>query len=115
MIDDEAVAALSALAQGDRLRAYRLLVKAGPSGMASGDIAARLDIQPTRMSFHLQALERSGLVLSWRDGRNIRYAAAYQQMRDLLAFLAEDCCQGHPEICGDPPTLVSRCDTETCR
>jgi ArsR family transcriptional regulator len=100
MKDDIAVAALSALAHADRLGAFRMLVRAGPNGFPSGEIADRLAIAPTRMSFHLTALERSGLVRSWRDGRRIRYAAHFEAMRGLLAFLSEDCCEGHPEICG---------------
>lgn len=99
MIEDNAVAALAALAHADRLDAFRMLVRAGPNGVPSGEIATRLAIAPTRMSFHLSTLERSGLVRSWREGRRIRYAAHFEAMRGLLAFLAEDCCEGHPEIC----------------
>ena len=104
-----AVASLDALAHPDRLRAFRLLVKEGPSGMASGRIAAALEVPPTRMSFHLAALERSGLVSSWRVGREVRYAAQYAAMRALLVFLTEDCCAGRPEICGDLGR-VARCE-----
>ncbi|MEH6719375.1 MAG: helix-turn-helix domain-containing protein [Aurantimonas endophytica] len=100
MIEETAVTALAALAHADRLSAFRMLVRAGPNGVPSGEIAERLAIAPTRMSFHLAALERSGLVRSWRDGRRIRYAAHFEAMRGLLAFLTEDCCEGHPEICG---------------
>jgi ArsR family transcriptional regulator len=99
--DDRFVAALAALAHADRLAAFRLLVQAGQSGLPSGEIAERLSVPPTRMSFHLSALERSGLVHFWRDGRRIRYAARFAAMRELLAYLTEDCCGGHPEICGD--------------
>ena len=115
MNDQSAVNALSALAHSDRLAAFRMLVKAGPNGIPSGEIAERLSIPPTRMSFHLAALERSGLLRSWRDGRRILYAASYDEMRQLLAFLTEDCCGGHPEICGEltPPNLP--CLPETCR
>ena len=96
-----AVPALAALAHSDRLAAFRLLVSRGPSGEASGRIAAALGMPPTRMSFHLATLERSGLVRCWRAGREVRYAARYEAMRALLVFLTEDCCGGHPEICGD--------------
>ncbi|QDL90654.1 helix-turn-helix domain-containing protein [Paroceanicella profunda] len=101
MITDTATAvpALAALAHADRLAAWRLLVTAGPEGMASGEIARRLAIAPTRMSFHLAALERSGLACRHRAGREIRYAADYDAMRDLLGFLTRDCCAGHPDIC----------------
>lgn len=101
MRDEQAVAALTALAHGDRLRTYRLLIAAGPSGMASGAIARKLRIAPTRMSFHLATLERSGLLRSWRDGRRILYAVDIERMRRLLVFLTEQCCGGKPEICGD--------------
>ncbi|TFF20422.1 transcriptional regulator [Jiella endophytica] len=100
MEDTRAVTALAALAHADRLRAFRLLVTAGPNGLPSGEIAERLSIMPTRMSFHLAGLDRSGLVHSWREGRLVRYAVRFEAMRALLAFLAEDCCDGHPEICG---------------
>ena len=103
------VQALSALAHADRLEAFRLLVKAGPSGMASGEIAAALGVPPTRMSFHLAALERSGLLISWRDGRRILYAVGFEEMRRLLTFLTEDCCDGHPEICGGLAAVQDAC------
>lgn len=115
MNDDSAVHTLSALAHGDRLSAFRMLVRAGPSGMPSGEIAAALSIPPTRMSFHLSALERAGLLRSWRDGRHVLYAASYDQMRQLLAFLTEDCCSGNPEICGDLGEIASQCLPETAR
>lgn len=96
-----AVKALSALGHADRLGAFRLLVGAGPSGLPAGAIAGHLSVPPARMSFHLSALERSGLVHSWRQGRQIRYAATFDAVRALLVFLTEDCCDGRPEICGD--------------
>ena len=109
MFDDTAVSALSALAHSDRLAAYRNLMGAGPNGMPSGEIASALSIPPTRMSFHLTTLERAGLLRSWREGRQIRYAVEYAAMRNLLAFLTEDCCGGHPEVCGVDPYV---CDCE---
>lgn len=115
MNDDRAVAALSALAHADRLAAFRMLVRAGPNGVPSGEIAEQLAIPPTRMSFHLATLERSGLIASRRDGRRILYAASYNDMRQLLGFLTEDCCNGNPEICGDLTSLASpSCSVETC-
>ncbi|WP_102960322.1 ArsR/SmtB family transcription factor [Mangrovicella endophytica] len=115
MNDALAVAALSALAQADRLAAFRMLVRAGPSGMPSGEIAEALRIPPTRMSFHLATLERARLLRSWRDGRRILYAASYDDMRQLLAFLTEDCCSGNPEICGDlGNAFAATCTPESC-
>jgi protein-tyrosine-phosphatase/DNA-binding transcriptional ArsR family regulator len=100
MDETSAVVALSALAHDVRLRAFRLLVKAGPSGLPSGDIAAELGVPPTGMSFHLATLERSGLVMARRQGRRVFYAVQYETMRRLLTFLSEDCCDGRPELCG---------------
>ena len=116
MNDGPAVAALSALAHADRLAAFRILVRAGPNGLPSGEIAEALSIPPTRMSFHLATLERSKLLRSWRDGRRILYAASYDDMRQLLAFLTEDCCSGNPEICGNLGTdlLAPSCSSKTC-
>ena len=68
--------------------------------MASGEIADALNVPATRMSFHLAGLERAGLVTARRDGRRILYAVSFARMRNLLAFLMEDCCRGNPEICG---------------
>jgi len=113
MDDISAVSALSALAHSDRLAAFRMLVQAGAEGMPSGAIANALSIQPTRMSFHLASLERAGLLSSQRDGRHIIYIANYDAMRQLLAYLTEDCCAGNAEICApfvhltctEPPSL----------
>ncbi|MDV2449968.1 ArsR/SmtB family transcription factor [Xanthomonas hortorum] len=114
MDDNSAIAALSALAHADRLTAFRMLVRAGPNGMPSGEIADALSIPPTRMSFHLSTLERASLLRSWRDGRRVLYAASYDDMRQLLAFLTEDCCSGNPQICGSLTDLVTTCSAETC-
>ncbi|MBN9671670.1 ArsR/SmtB family transcription factor [Roseibium aggregatum] len=99
MEDQDAVRALGALAQDDRLAAFRLLMTAGPQGLPSGTIAERLDIQPTRMSFHLTTLERANLLTTRREGRHILYAVDYQRMRKLLMFLMEDCCGNDPAVC----------------
>ncbi|MEF2553908.1 helix-turn-helix domain-containing protein [Aurantimonas sp. A2-1-M11] len=112
MKEDAAVAALAALAHADRLAAFRALVQAGPQGLASGVIADKLAVPPTRMSFHLAALERGGLIRSQRDGRRILYTVRYDEMRGLLGFLTEDCCGGRPELCGDLAALVPACGAE---
>ena len=91
--------ALSALAHETRLAVFKQLVVAGSEGCAAGDIAAKLKIAAPTLSFHLKHLEQSGLVRAHRQGRNIIYAADYEKMRGLLAFLMEDCCRGRPEIC----------------
>ncbi len=100
MQEHQAVTALSALAQQHRLRIFRLLVIAGPSGVPAGAIAAKVRISPTSTSFHLKELDRAGLVTATRQGRFIRYAVHVEGMRQLLDYLTEDCCRGQPELCG---------------
>lgn len=96
----EAVAALSALAQDNRLDVFRLLVQAGPDGMAPGDIAERLKIPPPTLSFHLAQLRHAGLLQMRRDGRSLIYTADYDAMNGLMEFLTENCCAGAG--CGVP-------------
>jgi DNA-binding transcriptional ArsR family regulator len=97
----DAVTALSALAQETRLEVFRALVRAGPTGLAAGEIATSLGVAPSTLSFHLAHLERAGLLRSTRQQRSIVYTADFDGTRALLTFLTEDCCNGHPEICGD--------------
>jgi DNA-binding transcriptional ArsR family regulator len=109
MDDRAAIQALSALAQEHRLAVFRMLVKSGPSGLAAGAISERLGVMPSALSFHLSHLERAGMLHSWRDGRHVRYAVRVERVRQLLAFLTEDCCQGHPELCGGLTALAAVC------
>ena len=89
----DAVEALAAMAQATRLTALRLLVQAGPAGLAAGDIARRLGVPAPTLSFHLRALLHAGLVRSTRDGRSLVYAADFARLRGLVDFLSESCCQ----------------------
>ena len=112
-----AVAALSALAHPGRLEVFRLLVQAGADGMAAGDIARATGSLANTLSTNLSILAGAGLVASRRDGRSIIYTAGYDRMRELLAFLMEDCCAGKPEICAPLTAIASRtCGAEarTC-
>jgi len=95
MNNTEAVAALAALAQASRLAAYRLLVQAGPAGLAASKIAEALDLPASSLSFHLKELTHANLIASRQDGRFIIYAARFDQMHALLGFLAENCCGGN--------------------
>lgn len=103
-----AVAALSALAHPGRLEIFRLLVKAGPEGVAAGEIARATGSLANTMSTNLNVLAGAGLVTARREGRSILYAAAYERMRDLLAFLMEDCCGGKAEICAPLAAIAER-------
>ena len=100
MDEIEIVEALSALAHQHRLRLFRLLVRAGSSGVPAGEIAEHVGISPTSLSFHLKELDHAGLVTSTRQGRFVYYAVRVEGMRQLLTYLTEDCCRGQPELCG---------------
>ncbi|MHB1248189.1 MAG: ArsR/SmtB family transcription factor [Polaromonas sp.] len=89
-----AVKALAALAQVQRLRAFRALVVAGPEGLTPGIMAEQLGVAPSALSFHLKELAHSGLVSSEPRGRNLIYRANFEQMNALLGYLTEHCCQG---------------------
>ena len=91
--------ALSALGNERRLSVFRLLVQAGPDGIAAGEIARRLDILQNTLSSSLAVLSHAGLITSRREGRSIIYSAAYPKLGELLDFLVEDCCGGHAELC----------------
>ncbi len=104
-----AVASLSSLAHEGRLAVFRLLVQAGDAGLAAGEIARRLEILPNTLSASLNLLSNAGLILSRREGRSIIYRADYGAMRELLAFLMEDCCGGAPEICAPLAAVASQC------
>ena len=98
-----ALQALAALSHATRLEVFRLLVAQGAIGLPAGHIAERLEVAPSTLSPHLAQLERAGLATSWRDERRIFYAVNVEGMRALLTYLTEECCGGHPEICGYPP------------
>ena len=108
MAPQSAVAALSALAHPGRLEVFRLLVRAGPDGMAAGEIARATGSLANTLSTNLSVLASAGLVTPRRDGRSIIYAAGYDRMRELLAFLMEDCCGGKPEICAPLAAIAER-------
>jgi ArsR family transcriptional regulator len=105
----DVVKRLSALAQEARLEVFRLLVKAGPQGMAAGEIARSLDTAPNTMSAQLLILSNAGLIRARRDGRSIIYSVDYSAMSDLLVFLTEDCCAGRSEICAPLMAVASSC------
>jgi ArsR family transcriptional regulator, arsenate/arsenite/antimonite-responsive transcriptional repressor len=96
---NRAALALSALAHETRLAVFRLLVREGPGGLPAGEVAARLQVTPATLSFHLGQLERAGLLSSNRRSRQIIYRVDLGGTRRLLAFLTEDCCQGRPDLC----------------
>ena len=104
-----ALGALAALAQGTRLDVFRLLVQVGPAGMAATKIAEHLAAPSSSLSFHLQELTHAGLIVPRQNGRFILYAANFDTMNCLIAFLTESCCGGNP--CA--PILRRECLTDS--
>jgi ArsR family transcriptional regulator len=94
-----ALAALAALGQPSRLEIFRLLMRREPDGLPAGMIAETVGCPHNTLSSHLSILARSGLVRGTRDGRSIVYRANVEGMQALIAFLVNDCCGGHPELC----------------
>jgi len=103
MTADDAIAALAALAHAHRLAAYRLLVEAGPEGLSAGLVAEKLVIPPSSLTFHLQQLFRAELITQRRLSRQLIYAANFETMNALLAYLTKNCCgQGEDAVCATP-------------
>src|ERR1700704_5253297 len=105
----DATRRLSALAQESRLEVFRLLVKAGPEGMAAGEIARTLRVPANTLSAQLLLLANAKLIAARRDGRSIIYAVNFASIRDLLVFLTEDCCGGNPQVCAPLADIARSC------
>ncbi len=99
MKNTDAVSALAALAQDSRLGVFRLLVEAGPGGLPAGQVADKLKLAPSALTFHFDRLRDAGLVTVRRDGRSMIYAAQFETMNALIGFLTDNCCGGQPELC----------------
>lgn len=111
MDERQALSAFGALAQETRLRIVRLLVTAGPDGMAAGAIADAAGVSASNVSFHLKELTQAGLATAKREARSIYYAADYGGLSGLIQFLMRDCCAGHPDICL-PAAALSCCTSD---
>jgi ArsR family transcriptional regulator len=95
----DATTALAALGQDTRLAVFRLLVEAGPAGLAAGVISDTLSVPPATLSFHLKELGSAGLVVAMPQGRSIHYRADFDAMQDLIGFLTHNCCGGDAAAC----------------
>jgi DNA-binding transcriptional ArsR family regulator len=104
MQNKDAVLALTALAQESRLATFRLLVQAGPEGLAASKIAEALAVPPSSLSFHLKELSHANLIVPRQEGRFVIYAARFDTMNTLLGFLTENCCGG--KSCSMPQNLT---------
>ncbi|MDP9009351.1 MAG: helix-turn-helix domain-containing protein [Pseudomonadota bacterium] len=86
------IEALGALAHEHRLAIFRLLIERGPPGLPAGHIAGRVGLVPSSLTFHLQSLQRAGLITRRRESRQLFYAADFTAMNDLVGYLTENCC-----------------------
>jgi DNA-binding transcriptional ArsR family regulator len=104
------IRALGALAHESRLAIYRLLVQAGPEGLAVGAIGGKLDLAPATLSFHLAGLRHAGLVSERREGRTLFQAADFGAMNSVIGYLSENCCQGADcgVACAPKPKTASK-------
>jgi len=110
METQQAVTVLAALAQETRLGIFRLLVEAGPEGMAAGVIAETLGVAPATLSFHLKELSNAGLAHARQEGRFVIYSTDFERMAALMTFLTRNCCKGMPSDCLETvETALSRC------
>ena len=112
----QALQSLAALAQESRLSIFRLLVQAGPAGMAAGAIGEKLELPPATLSFHLAGLTRAGLAQSRQEGRFVIYSASFENMNGLVAFLTENCSSGAacgPAACKPQTTKGNEDETPT--
>ncbi|MDO9414704.1 ArsR/SmtB family transcription factor [Pararhizobium sp.] len=112
MDEQQALPAFAALSQQTRLQIVRLLVVAGPDGLAAGALAEKLDVSPSNISFHLKELDQAGLIRQQRQSRSIIYSASYEALGGLVRFLLEDCCGGHPGICAPLLPAAACCGAE---
>jgi len=107
----DAVASLAALAQDSRLDVFRLLVQAGPDGLAAGEVAAKLKLAPNTLTFHFDRLREAGLVTVRRHGRSMIYGARFEIMNELLGYLTDNCCQGNADLCKPAPQRTRKPET----
>lgn len=100
MKDETALGILAALSHPDRLALVKALVKAEPNGVLAGQLAAQIGASPSKTSFHLSTLSRTGLVWSEKQAREVTYRVAFSALGGLVRYLLEDCCGNHPGVTG---------------
>lgn len=94
--------ALGALAHEHRLAIFRLLIERGPAGLPAGRIAEKVGLVPSSLTFHLQNLQRAGLIAQRRESRRLIYSADFTAMNALVGYLTENCCAGSESECCAP-------------
>ena len=77
-------AAFAALAQGNRLEIFRVLLAEVPDGATSSDIAGRLALRHNVVSSQLRLLVRAGLVTVRHERGSVRFHARLDSLRSLF-------------------------------
>ncbi len=103
-----AIEGLASLAQPTRLAVLRHLLAAHPGCVPAGALARACDTPHNTMSTHLGILIRAGLIQAERAGRTMNYRANVGAFRRMVTFLADDCCNGRPDLCGDIARLIPK-------
>src|SRR6516162_9909232 len=111
----ETVEALGALAHEHRLAIYRLLVEKGPDGLSAGDIAERIGLVPSSLTFHVQSLQRAGLITQRRVSRQLFYSADFAAMNELVDYLTKNCCGGMQCASVCSPVVAAKTTVKTRR
>jgi ArsR family transcriptional regulator len=109
METDAALAMLAALAHPTRLAAFRLLIEHEPDGLTTGQLVAASGLTQSTFSTHLAVLAKAGLVAADKQGRQQIQRARIGALRDLMLFLAKDCCQGRADLCAPLLAELSCC------
>lgn len=109
MIEADALSVLAALAHPTRLDAFRLLVRHEPEGLSTGELVAATGLTQSTFSTHLAVLTKSGAVTSEKRGRQMISRANIAALRELMLFLAKDCCEGRAELCAPLVAELSCC------
>lgn len=99
METDAALSILTALAHPTRLSTFRLLVQHEPDGLSTGQLVDGVGLSQSTFSTHLAVLVKAGLVVSEKRGRQQIQRANIDALRDLMLFLAKDCCGGRADLC----------------
>ncbi len=99
MNTDNALGILAALSHPTRLATFQLLVRHEPDGLSTGQLVEASGLTQSTFSTHLAVMAKAGLVISEKRGRQQIQRANIAALRDLMLFLAKDCCQGRADLC----------------
>ena len=83
---------LDSLGNPTRLQIFRLLVRAGETGLSVGTLQTKMDMAASTLSHHLKRLIEAGLVTQERAATTLMCRAVYAEMWALIGYLKDECC-----------------------